>query len=232
MTAATCCARSSPRNVAPPLKSTRIRLRTSGECIVIMPSASVRRNSDLPEPVAPTHNPCGPTPFRAASLMSRYTGGPSSETPMGTGRMRPPLRRHRSSGSMRAGSSIPIRPSQSRVAGVGCDPSAVATAGRYGANRRAHIVACTSVNESGRPVASSLPSTPSIIRPSGAMRRRSRDAVALVCGVASTSTMVTPSPAPTWSAPVATPPSRITTTCPGDAPSGEVASFTAWLTLP
>ena len=30
----------------------------------IMPSTNVRKNSDLPEPVAPTHSPCGPMPFR------------------------------------------------------------------------------------------------------------------------------------------------------------------------
>ena len=54
MTAETCAARSSPRNVAPPLKSTRIRFSASGGWDAISPRVNVRNNSDLPEPVAPT----------------------------------------------------------------------------------------------------------------------------------------------------------------------------------
>ena len=52
----------------------------------------MRRNSDFPEPVAPTHRPCGPMPFRAASLMSSSTGSPCSDTPMGTRRHCRPCR--------------------------------------------------------------------------------------------------------------------------------------------
>src|SRR5271163_3546637 len=76
MTAETCGAGSSPANVAPPLKSMRTRLRSSGEWQAIMPNATVRKNSDLPEPVAPMQSPCGPIPFSAASLMSSPTGAP------------------------------------------------------------------------------------------------------------------------------------------------------------
>ena len=74
MIAATCAAPSSPRNVAPPLKSTSTRLSASGEWEVISDSTRVRRNSDFPEPVAPMHSPCGPMPASADSLMSSSSG--------------------------------------------------------------------------------------------------------------------------------------------------------------
>ena len=63
-----------PAKVAPPLKSTSTMLSCSEECVIARPSTSVRRNSDLPEPVAPITRPCGPMPCWADSLMSRWTG--------------------------------------------------------------------------------------------------------------------------------------------------------------
>ena len=38
----------------------------------------------MPDPVAPTINPCGPEPPCADSLMSRITGSPSPSLPIGT----------------------------------------------------------------------------------------------------------------------------------------------------
>ena len=74
MIAAMCGTPSSPRNVAPPLKSTSTMFSTSGECEVTIDNTNVRKNSDLPEPVAPMHNPCGPMPASADSLMSSSSG--------------------------------------------------------------------------------------------------------------------------------------------------------------
>ena len=87
MTAATCGAGSSPANVAPPLKSISTRLRSSDEWPTIIPRATVRRNSDFPEPVAPMQSPCGPMPLAAASLMSSSTGVPVTPVPTGTRRL-------------------------------------------------------------------------------------------------------------------------------------------------
>lgn len=98
---------SRPRNVAPPLKSTSTRLSCSGECDVIIESTSVRRNSDLPEPVAPIHNPCGPIPPSAASLMSSSMGCPFGVIPIGTrNRSRRDRCRHTCSGTIAAASGI------------------------------------------------------------------------------------------------------------------------------
>ena len=55
MTAETCGISDMPANVAPPLKSTSTMLSCSGEWVIASPSTRVRRNSDLPEPVAPMH---------------------------------------------------------------------------------------------------------------------------------------------------------------------------------
>ena len=63
MTAATCGACVKSRNVAPPLKSMRSRLSASGELRAIMPSATVRSSSDLPDPVAPDAEPVWPHAF-------------------------------------------------------------------------------------------------------------------------------------------------------------------------
>ena len=73
MTAETCGISDMPANVAPPLKSTSTMLSCSGEWVIDSPSTSVRRNSDLPDPVAPMTRPCGPMPCWADSLMSRCT---------------------------------------------------------------------------------------------------------------------------------------------------------------
>ena len=60
-----------PAKVAPPLKSTSTMLSCSGEWVIARPSTNVRRNSDLPDPVAPMTRPWGPMPCWADSLMSR-----------------------------------------------------------------------------------------------------------------------------------------------------------------
>ncbi len=59
-------------------------LSCSGECVSASPRTRVRRNSDLPEPVAPITRPCGPMPCWADSLMSRCTSPPPSPSPIGT----------------------------------------------------------------------------------------------------------------------------------------------------
>jgi hypothetical protein len=84
MTAETCGISDIPAKVAPPLKSTSTMLSCSGECVIASPSTSVRRNSDLPEPVAPITRPWGPMPCWADSLMSRCTRLPFSPRPIGT----------------------------------------------------------------------------------------------------------------------------------------------------
>ena len=86
ITAATCGICAMPAKVAPPLKSARTKFSVSDEWVTARPSTSVRRSSDLPEPVAPTHRPCGPMPSCAASFKSSMTGWPSSPTPIGTRR--------------------------------------------------------------------------------------------------------------------------------------------------
>ena len=84
ITAATCGIWDMPAKVAPPLKSARTKFSVSEEWVTARPSTRVRSSSDLPEPVAPTHRPCGPMPSCAASLRSSITGWPSSPTPIGT----------------------------------------------------------------------------------------------------------------------------------------------------
>lgn len=49
-----------PAKVAPPLKSERTKFRVSEVWVTARPRTRVRSSSDLPEPVAPTHRPCGP----------------------------------------------------------------------------------------------------------------------------------------------------------------------------
>ncbi len=149
MTAATCRSRSNPRNVAPPLKSTSTRFNASGGWVATRPRASVRRNSDLPEPVAPTQSPCGPMPPWAASLMSSSTGSPASETPIATRSRR------------RAGARLPARrgvdprqvaePVQSRPPAELLGPLVGRRRRRResGASRRAHVNAATGVSRSG-----------------------------------------------------------------------------------
>ena len=83
ITAEVCGNRSSPRKVAPPLKSTSTKFSVSDECVSANASTSVRSSSLLPEPVAPTSSPCGPIPPCADSLRSSSTGAPVSVTPIG-----------------------------------------------------------------------------------------------------------------------------------------------------
>ena len=100
MTAETCGMSAMPAKVAPPLKSTSTRLSCSGECVITRPSTRVRRNSDLPEPVAPMQRPCGPMPCWADSLMSRWIRPPESPMPIGTrSRSRAGRGRHELAGS-------------------------------------------------------------------------------------------------------------------------------------
>ena len=129
ITAATCGAPASPANVAPPLKSTSTRLSASDECVVIRPSTRVRSSSDLPDPVAPTHSPCGPIPSWAASLMSSSTGSPSAETPNGT-RSRSRTGRGRQAAVTSNVSGSPSTPSSSRMPGLVSSGSSSSRAGR------------------------------------------------------------------------------------------------------
>ena len=84
ITAETCGSPPSPRNVAPPLKSTSTRFSSADECVAASPRTSVRSSSLLPEPVAPMQSPCGPLPPCADSLRSSVTAPPRSSTPIGT----------------------------------------------------------------------------------------------------------------------------------------------------
>ena len=68
MTAETWGISDMPAKVAPPLKSTSTMLSCSGEWVIARPSTSVRRNSDLPDPVAPMTRPWGPMPCLRALL--------------------------------------------------------------------------------------------------------------------------------------------------------------------
>ena len=88
-------------------------LRASGPCVATRPRTSVRRNSDLPEPVAPTQSPWGPMPPRAASLRSTCTGRPSSVRPIATRSRSATIRgRHVRSTSTWAASPTPTRSAQ------------------------------------------------------------------------------------------------------------------------
>ena len=110
ITAETCGISDIPANVAPPLKSTSTMLSCSGEWVRARPSTSVRRNSDLPEPVAPMTSPCGPMPCWADSLMSRLMTLPPSPSPMGTrSRSRAGRWRQASAGSKPCTSPRPSR---------------------------------------------------------------------------------------------------------------------------
>src|SRR5690625_5567671 len=52
----------------------------------------VRKVSDLPLPVAPIHNPCGPMPPCADSFKSIITGVCAGDRPIGTARREEPTR--------------------------------------------------------------------------------------------------------------------------------------------
>ena len=120
---ATCGSPANGANAAPPLKSTRTRLRSSGGWVAARPSTRVRSSSLLPEPVAPTHSPCGPMPSCADSFRSRWTGWPASSTPIATRRKSRSSRgRHHRATSAVVGSPIPSRRGEvrrSRACGAG-----------------------------------------------------------------------------------------------------------------
>lgn len=150
MTAATCGICAIPVKVAPPLKSASTKFSVSEVCVTASPSTSVRSSSDLPEPVAPTHSPCGPMPSCAASLRSSITGAPSSPTPIGT-RSRSPADRGR---QVRATSTEPASPRfsrsvKSRFASSGSSSSPPPV--RSGASCRASASAAGSDSASGTP---------------------------------------------------------------------------------
>ena len=154
ITAEVCGKASKPRNVAPPLKSTSTKLRACGGCVAASATTSVRRSSDFPDPVAPMHNPCGPIPPCAASLISTMRLCPSLSRPMGTLRRCSPRGCHK----------------RSRVCGVkSCTPSKAgrpawlsrgsALGRENGASFRAKSRASASVKPSGTPSSSSASST-------------------------------------------------------------------------
>ena len=131
-----------PANVAPPLKSTSTRLSWSGGWVIASPSTSVRRNSDLPLPVAPTTSPCGPMPCCADSLRSRCTivvpelVEGSLPTPIGTrNRSRADRGRHPVAGSNASMPSIPS--SSGSPAGAVGTASGAAAGTWWGSSRRA-----------------------------------------------------------------------------------------------
>ncbi len=150
MTAATCGICPMPVKVAPPLKSARTKFSVSEVCVTARPSTSVRSSSDLPEPVAPTHRPCGPMPSCAASLRSSMTGAPSSPTPIGT-RSRSPAERGRQvrATSIEAASPRFSRSVKSRLASSGSSSSPPPV--RSGASCRASASAAGSDSVSGTP---------------------------------------------------------------------------------
>ena len=84
ITALVCGNSSNPRKVAPPLKSTNTKFKASGLWVAASATTRVRSNSDFPEPVAPTHNPCGPAPPWADSFRSMTKLRPVSSCPIGT----------------------------------------------------------------------------------------------------------------------------------------------------
>ncbi len=137
MTAATCGISDMPVKVAPPLKSARMKLSVSEEWVTARASTRVRSTSDLPEPVAPTHRPCGPMPSWEASLMSSMTGWPSLSTPIGTRSRSCSVRgRQVRETSTEPASPMFIRSVKSRLDSSGSSPSAPEPA-RSGASRRA-----------------------------------------------------------------------------------------------
>ncbi len=140
-----------PEKVAPPLKSARTKLRISEECVIASASTRVRSSSDLPEPVAPTHRPCGPMPSSAASLMSRYTCSPLAPTPSGT-RIRSCWARWRQLRvtSKEPGSPEPIMSVKSRLDSSGSSSPPAET--RYGASWRASASDCQVESRSGLPL--------------------------------------------------------------------------------
>ena len=149
---------SRPRNVAPPLKSISTRLGSSGGWRAAIPSTTVRNSSDFPEPVAPTHSPCGPSPPSAASLMSS-----STEPALGVGPDRHPepvpvtVRRPR---PVPSGSAMP-NSAHHRCAG---SDAARRPGCRCRASRRAQMTASANASRSAVPIDSSPDSVRTVSR--------------------------------------------------------------------
>ncbi len=151
ITAAVCGISAMPAKVAPPLKSARTRFSTSEEWVTASASTMVRSTSDLPEPVAPTHMPCGPMPSSEASLMSSQTYSPLLPTPSGTRSFsRIGFGRQCRAGSKEPGSPVCIISVKSIETSDGSLSSPPADA-RNGANCRDSASACHPDRLSGVP---------------------------------------------------------------------------------
>ena len=216
MTAAVCGRSCRPRKVAPPLKSTRIRLSALGVCVIARPSTSVRSSSDLPDPVAPMTRPCGPMPSSAASLMSSSTGSPCSPTPIGM-RSRSRTVRGRQSCSTRrfSGSPTPSMSTSSAEPSNGCSSDVSAAPTRQGAMRRAVASASLTESPSARPSSSTplRPTAPSF--PPSTTRRSPRRAASrpMEPDRSTSVTPTRPSSSSTRSSRLTAPPSMTRTTC-------------------
>ncbi len=213
MTAATCGICDIPANVAPPLKSARTKFSVSEEWVTASPSTSVRSSSDLPEPVAPTHSPCGPIPSCAASLRSSITGWPSSPTPIGT-RSRSATDRGRQVRATSTAAASPrfSRSVKSRLASSGSSSSPPPI--RSGASCRASASAASGEMPSGTP--SYARPAPDSSRSSPGCTTTERPPRGSSSSPGTTSTIVTPcrpSAAASNESGGTIPPSRTTTTC-------------------
>ena len=153
ITAEVCGSRSRPRKVAPPLKSTSTKLSCSGLWVAASATTRVRSSSDLPEPVAPMHSPCGPMPPSADSRRSRVTGTAGPPAP----RVTPTGTVSRSAGGVRhsSGGCAPPRPSgPSKPSSAG---RSLATAPRPWPGRRHDAVARARVAAARGDIASGTP---------------------------------------------------------------------------
>ncbi len=138
------------RKVAPPLKSTRTRLRISDECVAARAHTSVRSSSLLPDPVAPISIPCGPMPPWADSLRSISTTSPSSVTPIGTWRRVrcAALWRHWALTSKVCTSRMASNAVSSKSLSNGRSTTSMVPLVRLGASTRARVSACGRPSES------------------------------------------------------------------------------------
>ncbi|CAB4927837.1 unannotated protein [freshwater metagenome] len=216
MTAEVCGSRSSRVKVAPPLKSLSTKFSVSESCVQARASTRVRSSSDLPDPVAPTSRPCGPTPSWALSLRSSSSGAPSAPTPIGTrswsrlGRGAHPLETSKLNGSV-----MPSRSARSVVAVIAFSPVPPADS-RSGASWRARDSAAAPVSASARPSSTSPSVVRLLSRPSAVTSRTSVPRSSSRGGAVVRSSTVTPSTPPSlarWSEPAVSPPSRTTSTC-------------------
>ena len=152
MTAETCGSPSRPANVAPPLKSTSTKLSVSEEWVSASPSTSVRSSSDLPEPVAPMHQPVRAHARPAAdSLMSSSTG---CAVVADADRHPQPVARRARAARWRAASNVCGSPRPQQVGQAQVDGQRVGRLGRRGRHpqrliRRASASASTTLSRSG-----------------------------------------------------------------------------------